>query len=230
MNREAKRSPVKKKKSVVKASHTTPSADLITSNLLEELTSSTKHYRALLQCVSLGIIETDAKLKVSYANPAATHMLMKGEEEILGREAAILVPGRERASIREMLDTLALNTKPFSTEKTVCCRGKRLKISAANLVEGGALFGFMILIQDVTKLSREIEEEARIAILGDLAASITHGINTPLTSILGFTCLLLEKLGTTSPLRHDLLIVRQEAERARNTIRGLFHLIKPLRL
>jgi two-component system NtrC family sensor kinase len=60
-----------------------------------------------------------------------------------------------------------------------------------------------------------------LATIGELAAFVAHEINNPLTSVLGYTSLLLSEADKDSPIRADLQVVENEAIRAREIVRNL---------
>jgi signal transduction histidine kinase len=66
-----------------------------------------------------------------------------------------------------------------------------------------------------------IVETARLAAIGELAASIAHELNNPLTTITGFTELLLEDFPAGSRQRENMELVLSEARRAREVVRRL---------
>lgn len=67
----------------------------------------------------------------------------------------------------------------------------------------------------------QLVQSARLAAVGELAAGVAHELNNPLTSILGFTELLLEDIPPQSPIRPDLERIAAESQRARDIVRGL---------
>jgi two-component system, NtrC family, sensor kinase len=64
-------------------------------------------------------------------------------------------------------------------------------------------------------------QAAKLAAVGEMAAGVAHELNNPLTTIVGFTELVLEDLAPTSPSRADLETVLHEALRARDVVRHL---------
>jgi signal transduction histidine kinase len=64
-------------------------------------------------------------------------------------------------------------------------------------------------------------QAAKLAAVGEMAAGIAHELNNPLTTVTGFTELMIEEMPSESPIRTDLDLVLQEAQRARSVVRRL---------
>ncbi len=64
-------------------------------------------------------------------------------------------------------------------------------------------------------------QAAKLAAVGEMAAGVAHELNNPLTTVAGFSELVLDDLPPESPQRADLELVLREAIRARNVVRRL---------
>jgi signal transduction histidine kinase len=62
---------------------------------------------------------------------------------------------------------------------------------------------------------------AKLAAVGEMAAAVAHELNNPLTTVTGFTELILETLEPDSPEYEDLSLVLKEAVRSRDVVRRL---------
>jgi PAS domain S-box-containing protein len=76
-------------------------------------------------------------------------------------------------------------------------------------------------MQELTRTQNQLIQSAKLAAVGELAAGVAHEVNNPLTSIVGLTDLILQDLGDSDPVKHDLQIIEQEALRTRSIVRGL---------
>jgi signal transduction histidine kinase len=64
-------------------------------------------------------------------------------------------------------------------------------------------------------------QAAKLAAVGEMAAGIAHELNNPLTTVTGFTELLLDEMPGDAPHRAEMEMVLREARRARDVVRHL---------
>jgi len=64
-------------------------------------------------------------------------------------------------------------------------------------------------------------QTTKLAAVGEMAAGVAHELNNPLTTVVGFSELVLESLPPESTQRSDLDVVLREARRARDVVRRL---------
>jgi PAS domain S-box-containing protein len=80
-----------------------------------------------------------------------------------------------------------------------------------------------VLYQDVTE-RRRLQEQLiitdRLASVGELAAGVAHELNNPLTGLIGFSQLLLEK-DIPEDIRDDVDIIYREAQRSSEVVKNL---------
>jgi len=67
----------------------------------------------------------------------------------------------------------------------------------------------------------KLVQAAKLAAVGEMAAGIAHELNNPLTTVAGFTELILDEMNKDAPHRADIEMVLHEALRARGVVRRL---------
>jgi len=144
--------------------------------------------------------------------------------DLIGRYCYEVVHGTkepcQNCPHRQTLET----QKPASAEFFESNLGLYLQISTSPMFNNlGEVIGSVHVTRDITQ-HKQIEEQLimtdRLASIGELTSGITHELNNPLTSIIGFSELLMEE-SPPDDIKKDLDIINNEAKRASDIIKNL---------
>ncbi|MGK2944828.1 MAG: ATP-binding protein [Desulfuromonadales bacterium] len=179
---------------------------------LEEIKADREKLEGILSSVPDGVVVTDGDLNVLHMNAAAEGILETPLEKALGHPVAIL--SKEVDFIKKIGQRLDLTYGPqffdfeLSGDSSNSRRAYQTRVSQF-ISDSSDSPGIVLLIRDVTK-EREIEQ-MKSAFLGMAA----HELNTPLTTIIGYTELLTaeETAGTFNEQQQKdfLLLVHNKA-------------------
>jgi two-component system, NtrC family, sensor kinase len=194
----------------------------------EKLRQSEENYRTLFNSSVIGTIVLDAEtMKVVMVNQSAAEMFgFSSPEEAVGVDPVGFVCADDRDRMLNVaLKTLFERDSRDVYEICMVTRdGREIWISAtgARIMHMGKLAG-LISFRDITEERQQRERlmmTERLASIGELAAGAAHELNNPLTSIIGFSELLMEK-DTPDYIRRDLALIHSEAQRAANVMSNL---------
>jgi PAS domain S-box-containing protein len=194
----------------------------------EALRQSEENYRALFDSSVIGTIVLDAEtMRVLIANQAAAEIFGFGSaEEGIGLNPLDFVPPEDVEQVVDLVmkEMFEQDLRQPREIRALTKDGRQIWISAtgARIMHEGRLAG-LISFADVTEQKRQRERlmmTDRLASLGELAAGTAHELNNPLTSILGFSQLLMEK-EVPGDIREDVKLINTEAQRAANVTKNL---------
>jgi len=194
----------------------------------EKLRQSEENYRVLFDSTVIGTIVLDAEtMKIAMVNQAAAKMFGFGSaEEARGADWLDFIRPEDKDRISKIAaENLFGQDSRQTYELGVLNKdGREIWINAtgARIMHEGKLGG-LISFTDITEQKRQRERlmvTDRLASLGELAAGAAHELNNPLTSIIGFSQLLMEK-ETPDDIREDLKLINNEAQRAVKVTRDL---------
>jgi PAS domain S-box-containing protein len=190
----------------------------------EKLEQAAQEWRTTFDSITDLISIHDKDNRILRVNKAIADMLHTTPQELIGKYCHEVMHGTKDPPIDCPHIQTIKSSKPSSTVTFNVDLGLHFQESTSPLFnEKGEITGSVVVIRDVTKQKR-IEEQLimtdRLASIGELSSGIAHELNNPLTSIIGFSQLLMEG-DVPSDMKESLTIVYNEAQRAASIVKNL---------
>jgi len=195
----------------------------------DALASSEARMHALMEAAVDGIVSIDANGIILTINPAAERLFGFADNEVVGKNVKILMPAPYREEhdgyLAHYLTTgekriIGIGREVIGLRKDGSTFPMDLSVAEARI---GGERNFLGIIRDITEQKRAIEEiramtqqlwqAAKLATVGELAASIAHELNNPLATVQLRIESVLAKTPSDDPRRRALEIVQQETTR-----------------
>lgn len=194
------------------------------------LRESEEKLRLIFESVPEGIIVSDLDGKILDVNESVVHMHgYNSKEEIIGQSCFEFIPERNHAETKKDIKRFfkSGDTGVIQHTRTLVKKdGSEFPAAASVAIlrdVDGQTKGFVAVTTDITeqqKMQEQLILTDKLASIGQLAAGIAHEINNPLTSVVGFSDLLLER-DFPDDIRENLEIINTDAKRIANVVKGL---------
>ncbi|MFH1032753.1 MAG: PAS domain S-box protein [Chloroflexota bacterium] len=200
---------------------------------LEELRESEERYRALIRLGSevgeavVMLWETDGEEAVhAFASEAWSKITGYSQEELLKMSFSRLVHPKDQPAARDRYyKRLSGEVISESFEETIVRKdGTEVMVEVT-----GARTNYkgkpaqVLYIRDVTqrkKMEDQLMTQDRLASIGQLVSGVAHELNNPLTGVIGFSDLVLQR-ELPDDIKDDINVVNREAKRAAAIVRNL---------
>ena len=205
--------------------------------LEKELKKTKEFFENVIQSSVSAIVAADRKGKILFLNRAAQDLFGYAMEEVIGTTSVeqVYPPGKAREIMKMLRDeTIGGKGKLPSTKITIInASGENIpvEITGAIIYEGDKEVATMGIYNDlrerliVEKKLKEaqalIAQSEKMASLGQLAAGVAHEINNPLTGILLYVNLVLERLDEKNSFREELEYVLEDTNRCKDIVKNL---------
>ena len=188
--------------------------------------------RAIIDSMAEGVIFVNADGRIAFCNGSAERIWGVKAGELLGRRLLDCHSLAVHPRIGEILRQAKEMPGFAVTQGMQAHRGGGCRVSNYSSVHGedGRYLGLVMLTQDIServaleqehkRLRDQLFQQEKIVLIGQLAASVAHELNTPLGTILLRTQLLRRQLGEDYDLS-DLTTIEGEAQRCRRIIDSL---------
>ena len=189
----------------------------------------------LLETMDSGVISVDRHNIIKAINKKSEEIFQVKRDEVLNKNAEEVLPLKIKD---KSLYQLGLQEgKKIEEEiqfETKTHIQKNLVINTSFLEgEHNQTGGMVILVRDITRLKRlseEINQNKRLASLGQIASAIAHEIRNPLSSIRGLTQFLLQSTPEDNEQKSDLKVIIKEVDRLNELINQVLDFSRPKKL
>jgi len=198
-------------------------------NREEELRESEERFRQMAEHIREGFFLVDFREKrMLYVNPAVEEIWGQPRERFYENPLLLLdaVHPDDRAYIEAALAE-QLITGEFNEEFRIIRPDGSVRWILDRVVpiqnERGEVYRLVGIAEDITERKRteeHIQETARLASIGELAAGVAHEVNNPLTAVLGYSQLVLAE-DLPRSVRRDVQTIHSEAQRAAKIVQNL---------
>ncbi|MEW6365214.1 MAG: PAS domain S-box protein [Acidobacteriota bacterium] len=195
----------------------------------EELRFRREFAESIIETAQAIVLVLDPQGKVMRFNRYMEEVSGYRLDEVEGKEwFAVFLPARDRDRIREVFSRvirqghLQGSVNPIVTKDG---REREIEWHAKTLTDAaGGTQGVLAIGLDITE-RRQLEEQLRqsqkMEAVGRLAGGVAHDFNNLLTAIMGYSDLLLMRLGEGHPLRRQVEEIKNAGERAKSLTQQL---------
>ncbi len=170
------------------------------AKLIDELTFVRKYLEDLLEKANALILVASRDKQVVVFNQAISALTGFRKEDVLGKDLFWLVPESEHLRLTQVIAAAMRGESVNSFETRLLARdGGEVRVSFATssmLTQHGEVEGVIAIGQDITvvkELEKRIIHAEKLASIGQLAASVVHEINNPMTAVATYADALLQR-------------------------------------
>lgn len=178
-----------------------------------------------LKNVAESVIITDSRGDIIYVNPAFEDISGFNYSEVLGKNPRFLSSGMHNLSFyASMWDTLLAGDiwreKICNKKKNGTLYYEDVSISPVTSTDGTTT-SYVSVKRDITEereTRKKLLQTQKMESIGNLAGGIAHDFNNILSSILGFSEIILDEIDDNSPIHKDINEVIHAAIRAKDLV------------
>lgn len=208
--------------------------------LHEALLQSEERYREVVESQTELVCRYQGDATLTFVNEAYCKFFERSREQLLGRTFLALIPESAHEGIRQQIASMSRDRRPHTYEHEVLMPDGSVRwqqwVDYPILDERGEIEEFQAIGRDITdrkraeEANRNLAHAARLAVAGELTASIAHEINQPLGAILSNADaaeILLERPHPPlDEIRQILADIRRDDQRASDVIQHLRSLLR----
>ncbi|MEW5958425.1 MAG: GAF domain-containing protein [Chloroflexota bacterium] len=182
------------------------------------LAAEHRRLESLVAHLPIGLILLDPEQHIILANPRAQEFLAKTSHSVIGDQLTQFGD--------HPLETI-LTSESAKTAFEVKVAGPPnhlFELTAKPMVVGSEAGSWLLMIRDITAervAQKQIQQQERMAAVGQLAAGIAHDFNNILTSIIGYADMLQREPDLPQLAKEDLKRITNQGRRAAHLVRQI---------
>jgi len=204
--------------------------------MMEALRRSEERYRTMLDEMEEAYYEVDLKGNFTFFSDSLCRQLDYSREEIMGMSYRVYVPPENAKKVFEVYNSVYRTGEPHKSFASAQIKKDGTRVHTEDSIfplrdEEGKIIGFRGISRDVTERKQREEERkqleqkaqfaSRLASVGELASGVAHEINNPLTAVIGYAHLLLDRKDIPVDIKRDVEVINEGAQRVAGIIKKL---------
>ncbi len=192
----------------------------------EDLRAAEVRFARVFNATPVAIAMLDKEHRITRSNGAFARLLpaeLRGADAGGSIQAAVVE--RDRPALATALAAAVEGTSDIPpVDVGLVGEGERSALLFVSASDAGESAGATIYALDTTEqrtLQRNLAQAAKMNAIGQLAGGVAHDFNNLLTVIIGHSDLLLANHRATDPSFHDIMQIKQNANRAAGLVRQL---------
>ena len=189
--------------------------------LAQALLDSDERYRLVTENIADAVFLLDLDGRIALGNHRAEMITGYAQAELVGRAFFSLLPEAGAREARARLSDVRVGVKvsPFFEVELIQKDGARvlLEMHVTSVLKDGQPVARLGVARDITErryLEDQLRQGQKMEGIGRLAAGVAHDFNNLLTAIGGRCYLVLNALTSENPIRREIEIIQDAAERA----------------
>jgi two-component system cell cycle sensor histidine kinase/response regulator CckA len=189
--------------------------------LAQALVDSEERYRLVTENIADAVFLLELDGRIALGNRSAEVITGYPQAELLGRSIFSLLPedGAREARARLSSVRAGADVPPFFEVELTRKDGARvlIEVHVTSIVKDGQPVARLGVARDITErryLEDQLRQAQKMEGIGRLAAGVAHDFNNLLTAIGGRCYLVLNAVTSENPIRREIEIIQDAAERA----------------
>jgi len=189
--------------------------------LAQALLDSDERYRFVTENIADAVFLLELDGRIALGNHRAEMITGYAQAELVGRAFFSLLPEAGAREARARLSDVRVGVKvsPFFEVELIQKDGARvlLEVHVTSVLKDGQPVARLGVARDITErryLEDQLRQSQKMEGIGRLAAGVAHDFNNLLTAIGGRCYLVLNALTSENPIRREIEIIQDAAERA----------------
>jgi len=189
--------------------------------LAQALLDSDERYRFVTENIADAVFLLELDGRIALGNHRAEMITGYAQAELVGRAFFSLLPEAGAREARARLSDVRVGVKvsPFFEVELIQKDGARvlLEVHVTSVLKDGQPVARLGVARDITErryLEDQLRQAQKMEGIGRLAAGVAHDFNNLLTAIGGRCYLVLNALTSENPIRREIEIIQDAAERA----------------